>query len=109
MGENYSQVSSFFCLFSFGIIHDITGHQVMFRGPSRFSFSHGLLLLMMLLLLLVGHVVVPDRVAGCATSSQNFLGRWAVGPGTRLWRVGKSQPRGINDTVTPHQRNGHLI
>ncbi len=60
-------------------------------------------------------VVVAEchRIDGIVRSGynpalQDFLGRRAMWPRSRLRCVGERQPGGVDDTVTPHQRYGNL-
>lgn len=80
--------------------------------------SHWLVVLLLLLrLLLMMHVLVVvaecHRIDGIVRSGydpalQDFLGRRAMRPRSRLRCVGERQPGGVDDTVTPHQRYGNL-
>ena len=63
---------------------------------------HGLLLLVHVA------VVVADGVGGAGGRTQHLLGAGTVRPRSRLGRVRERQPRGVDDAVAAHQRDGHL-
>ncbi len=69
------------------------------------------LLLMMHVLVVVAESHRIDGIirSGYNTALQDFLGRRAMRPRSRLRCVGKRQPGGVDDTVTPHQRYGNLF
>jgi len=101
--------------------NQLTNVEIFLPRHTSFSFliSHWLVVLLLLLrLLLMMHVLVvvaeSHRIdgiirSGYNTALQDFLGRRAMRPRSRLRCVGERQPGGVDDTVTPHQRYGNLF